>query len=95
MTAKVPTRTCVGCGQAAQKGGLVRVVKSPEGRVSLDPGGKAAGRGAYVCQDPSCFARARKRRVFDGKLRVRLSAEDYDSLQKDFDALCAARAELR
>ena len=77
MSKKVPTRTCIACGKAAEKSSLVRVVRSPEGTVSLDPQGKAAGRGAYVCPD------------------TRLSAEDYDSLQKDFDALCAARAELR
>ena len=95
MSKKVPTRTCIACGKASEKSSLVRVVRSPEGTVSLDPQGKAAGRGAYVCPDGTCFAKAAKKGAFAGKLRTRLSAEDYDSLQKDFDALCAARAELR
>ena len=95
MTKTAPTRTCIACGQAATKQGLLRVVKSPEGVVSLDPGGKAPGRGAYVCQDPACFEKAVKRRIFDGKLRTRLSAADYQGLKDSFDALCATRAELR
>ena len=95
MSEKVPTRTCIACGKTAEKSSLVRVVRSPEGVVSLDPRGKAAGRGADVCPGASCFAKAAKKGAFAGKLRTRLSAGDYDSLQKDFDALCAARAELR
>lgn len=95
MAEKVPTRTCIACGRQDAKGSLLRVVRSPEGAVSIDPRGKAAGRGAYVCPDEACFAKAVKKGIFAGKLRTRLSAEDYDSLQKDFDALCAARAELR
>ena len=95
MSKKVPTRTCIACGKAAEKSSLVRVVKPQDGDAHIDFGGRAPGRGAYVCPDGTCFAKAAKKGAFAGKLRTRLSAEDYDSLQKDFDALCAARAELR
>ena len=50
-TKKVPLRMCTGCGEMFDKRTLVRVVKSPEGEVSLDLTGKKAGRGAYVCKN--------------------------------------------
>ena len=46
---KIPQRQCVGCREMKDKRSLLRVVKSPEGQVSLDFGGKKPGRGAYVC----------------------------------------------
>ena len=49
-TKKTPMRMCTGCGEMFDKRELVRVVKSPEGEVSLDLTGKKAGRGAYVCR---------------------------------------------
>lgn len=95
MGDKVAVRTCIACGKTAGRSELVRVVKSPAGDVSLDAKGNAAGRGAYVCADPACFAKAVKKRTFDGKLRKRLSADEYLGLQKDFDALSATCAKLR
>ena len=46
---KTPLRKCTGCGEMKPKKELVRVVKSPEGEVSLDLTGRKPGRGAYVC----------------------------------------------
>ena len=59
---KVPMRQCVGCRVMKPKMELVRVVRSPEGEISLDFRGKQPGRGAYVCRDPACLAAARKKR---------------------------------
>jgi len=53
-----PRRTCLGCRQARPKGALVRLVRRPDGRVVTDPGGRAVGRGAYVCADAECMERA-------------------------------------
>jgi len=44
---------------------LIRVVKSPEGQISLDLIGKAPGRGAYVCPDEACLKRSRKSRALE------------------------------
>ena len=44
---------------------LIRVVRSPEGAVSLDFKGKLPGRGAYVCPDPACLAKARKSKALE------------------------------
>ena len=71
------------------------MVRSPQGQVSLDARGKADGRGAYVCLDRACFAKAVKKHAFDSKLRKRLSADEYIGLEKDFDALSATCAKLR
>ena len=51
---------------------LIRVVKSPEGEISLDFTGKKSGRGAYVCRDMECLKKARKffRRVLCLLLRI-------------------------
>ena len=62
---KIPRRQCVGCREMKEKRALVRVVKSPEGAVSLDFGGKKPGRGAYVCPDPECLKKARKSRALE------------------------------
>lgn len=56
MTRKhVPMRTCVVCGQSYSKRELVRVVRTPEGRVEIDLKGKKPGRGAYLCTNPACW----------------------------------------
>ena len=52
---RVPLRTCVVCGEAYSKRELVRVVRTPQGKVVLDATGKTPGRGAYLCRKPSCW----------------------------------------
>jgi predicted RNA-binding protein YlxR (DUF448 family) len=56
---RVPTRTCVACRTARPKRELVRVVRTPDGRVVLDETGKVAGRGAYVCRSAGCLTIAK------------------------------------
>ena len=62
MPKKIPMRQCTGCREMKPKQELIRVVKSPEGEISLDFKGKKPGRGAYVCPDPSCLKRSVKSR---------------------------------
>ena len=57
---KIPMRKCTGCNEMKPKKELVRVVRSPEGEISLDLTGKKPGRGAYVCRDEECLKKARK-----------------------------------
>ncbi len=56
----VPQRTCVGCRGVEGKRALIRIVRTPEGRVEVDLTGKRNGRGAYVHADPDCWAAALK-----------------------------------
>ena len=84
---KIPMRMCVGCREMKEKKELIRVVRSPEGDVSLDPTGKKSGRGAYVCRDPDCLKRAIKQRQLERQLDAALSPEAAEALQAELEAL--------
>lgn len=56
-----PRRTCIGCRRVSQKPRLIRLVRLPDGRVSVDSSGRGSGRGAYVCPTPGCLEAALKR----------------------------------
>jgi predicted RNA-binding protein YlxR (DUF448 family) len=86
---KKPVRTCLGCGQPADKRDLMRVVRGAEGDVAVDPSGKASGRGAYLHPEPACFEAAVRRRRFDTALRVNLREEDVERIRRDFERLLA------
>ena len=72
---KTPMRMCVGCREMKPKKELLRVVRSPEGEVSIDTTGKKSGRGAYCCFQAECLRRALKQGQLDRQLEVKLSAE--------------------
>ncbi len=78
---KIPQRRCVGCNETKDKRELIRVVRSPEGEVSLDFTGKKSGRGAYVCHNLSCLKKARKSRRIEQNLDTHISEEIYDKLE--------------
>ena len=84
---KVSNRTCIACRAADEKRWFVRIVRTPDGHVVVDPSGKANGRGAYLCAKPECFDVARQRRRLDVALKVNLRDDDYDRLRRDFDEL--------
>ena len=81
MPKKIPMRQCVGCREMKEKRQLIRVVRSPEGEVSLDFKGKKPGRGAYVCPDPACLARARKSKALERAFSAALPPEVYEALE--------------
>lgn len=80
MQKKIPMRQCVGCREMKAKKELVRVVRSPEGEISLDFRGKASGRGAYVCPQAECLRRAIKSRALERGLDCQIPQEIYDQL---------------
>ncbi len=84
---KIPMRMCVGCREMKEKKSLIRVVRSPEGDVSLDPTGKKSGRGAYVCRDPECLKRAIKQRQLERQLDAALSPETAEALRQELETL--------
>ncbi|MBM6976553.1 RNase P modulator RnpM [Intestinimonas butyriciproducens] len=81
MPKKIPMRQCVGCREMKEKRQLIRVVRSPEGEVSLDFKGKKPGRGAYLCPDPACLARARKSKALERAFSAALPPEVYEALE--------------
>ena len=80
MQRKIPMRQCVGCREMKPKKELIRVVKSPEGAISLDFRGKAPGRGAYLCPDAACLKRAIKAKALERAFDLAIPQEIYDSL---------------
>ncbi len=78
-------RKCTGCNEMKPKKELVRVVRSPQGEVSLDLTGKKPGRGAYVCRDAACFAKARKARRFERAFSCDIPDEVYESMEEELN----------
>ena len=82
---KIPMRQCVGCREMKPKKELVRVVKSPEGEISLDLKGKAPGRGAYVCRSAECLQRAVKAKALERGFSTAIPQEVYDHLMEEME----------
>ena len=80
---KIPVRQCLGCNEHRPKAELLRVVRSPEGEISLDFTGKKSGRGAYICKDPACLKKVRKSRRLEHNLECPISSEVYDRMEKE------------
>ncbi len=80
---KTPLRMCTGCGEMKPKKELVRVVKSPEGEVSLDLTGRKPGRGAYVCSNLDCLKAARKARRLEKAFSCQIPAEVYERMEEE------------
>jgi predicted RNA-binding protein YlxR (DUF448 family) len=76
----IPQRTCIGCRTTSAKREFVRIVRTLEGRVEVDPTGKKAGRGAYLCRQRSCWETALKRDHVARTLKVTVTAEDREAL---------------
>ena len=86
MEKKIPMRQCLGCREMKPKRELIRVVRSPEGEISLDFKGKANGRGAYVCPQPECLKKAIKARALERAFSAQIPAEVYEKLQEQMEA---------
>ena len=86
---KIPVRRCVGCNAQKPKRELVRIVRSAAGEVSVDLTGKKAGRGAYLCPDPACLAKARKAKRLERAFEVPVPEEIYTRLTEEL--ACAAQ----
>lgn len=80
---KIPMRMCTGCGEMKPKRELIRVVKSPEGQISLDRTGRSPGRGAYVCPDEECLKKARKSKRLERVFASAIPDEVYDALERE------------
>ena len=81
MPKKIPVRQCVGCRVQKTKPEFIRVVKSPEGEITLDFKGKKPGRGAYLCPQSACLKRARKSRALERAFAEPIPEMVYESLE--------------
>ena len=82
---KIPLRLCLGCNESKPKKELVRVVRSPEGEISLDLVGKKPGRGAYLCPSAQCLAKARKAKRLERALDTQIPPEVYESIEREIE----------
>ena len=80
---KTPLRMCSGCGEHKPKRELIRIVKSPQGEISVDKIGRKPGRGAYICPSIECLKKAKKNKRVDRAFEVTISTEVYDQLEKE------------
>ena len=87
MQKKIPMRQCLGCREMKPKRELVRAVKSPEGVISLDFKGKAAGRGAYICPSADCLKKAIKGKALEKAFSSQIPTEVYEELERQMEAV--------
>ena len=80
---KIPVRQCLGCNEHKPKAELIRVVRSPEGEISLDTRGKKSGRGAYICHNVKCLNKARKSKRIERALECEIPEEIYDAMEAE------------
>ena len=82
---KIPQRQCMGCRERKEKRELIRVVRAPDGGVSLDFRGKAPGRGAYICPCLACLKKAIRSKALERSLEVAIPEEIYARLEQEME----------
>lgn len=81
---KIPLRQCIACRELKEKRAMLRVVKNSAGEIFLDFSGKAAGRGAYVCDRPDCITRLKAKRMIDKAFSCRVDDKVYTSIEEEY-----------
>ncbi len=85
MPKKVPMRTCIGCGECKEKKSMIRIVRTAEGRILADPGGRMNGRGAYLCRNAECLEKAFRRKALGRALRCEVKKDEYEALRAQLE----------
>lgn len=80
---KVPQRMCVGCREMKNKKDLIRIVRTPEAQVLIDPTGKKSGRGAYICPSADCFNMAVRGKRLQKALEHEIPEQVIETLRKE------------
>ena len=84
---KIPMRMCTGCREMKPKRELIRIVRTPEGEVKLDPVGKMSGRGAYVCRSVGCLLKAEKTGAFNRAFQTTVPKDVFAAIQKELEEI--------
>jgi len=82
VTRHIPARSCVACRETKPKRELIRLVYGEDGKVEIDPSGKRAGRGAYLCYTSDCWEKGLKKGRLEHALRGRIDPESWAELQE-------------
>ena len=83
---KTPERQCMGCNERFPKNALLRVVRDPDGGVSLDFTGKKSGRGAYICKNAACLKKAQKTKRLSRVLECDIPDEVFAAMEEELNA---------
>lgn len=81
---KTPQRKCIATQEMFDKRDMLRIVRTPEGEVKIDPTGKAAGRGAYVSRSREAFDIVKKKRLLNRALKAEITDAMYEELEQSF-----------
>lgn len=84
-----PQRMCAACREMKDKRELLRIVRSPEGEICLDPTGKRSGRGAYLCRQEKCLHRIQKSRALEKAFKMKLPDEIWSLLAAEIASTAA------
>ena len=84
---KVPMRKCVGCQEMKSKKEMIRVIRTSEGELLLDATGRKNGRGAYLCPNSDCLAKAVKNKGLERSFKQAIPKEVYEALEKEMEVL--------
>ena len=84
---KIPMRKCIGCQEMKSKKEMIRVIKSSDDTLELDPTGKKNGRGAYICKSESCLSAAMKNKGLERSFKQAIPQEVYEQLVKEMSQL--------
>jgi len=79
---KIPLRTCVVTNEKLPKKDLLRIVRTPDGKVEADPTGKLNGRGAYIKCDLEVLEKAKKSKVLNRHLEVEVTDSDFEKIKE-------------
>lgn len=86
---KIPQRMCVGCQEMKPKKQLIRLVRTPEETIEIDPTGKRSGRGAYICPGEACFKKAVKGKKLEKAFKGPVAAAVFEALEKEIGKISA------
>jgi len=83
-TKKIPLRMCVACRESIEKKNMLRIVKNSAGEVFIDFSGKAAGRGAYICDKSECIAKLKKQKLLNKAFSCDIPLSVYEKIEEEF-----------
>lgn len=79
---KIPQRTCIITKEKLPKQELLRIVRAPEGYVTIDETGKMNGHGAYIKKDIAVLEKAMKTKALEKKLECNIEDAVYEEIRK-------------
>ena len=81
---KIPVRTCIGCKCKKPKKEMIRIIRTPDGKIEIDKTGKKSGRGAYLCGDVKCLDIAFRENNLNKSLKQDIPMKTLEDLRKVF-----------